>query len=338
MVTIFSQVVRALAASPHELPGYTISPHFNEQIREFTFDPDVLVHLNAPAADRFNPALPVRLVVFALPNGNTIPQTIGCKMSEGLDWHFDIQHIGAQTRLIRTKLTAANLVVAYVQAQERSWPTWRKNHENSGAAIVRLLETLRSDFPNQPRTIELTAHSGGGSMIFGLIEHVDEIPDWITRIAWLDANYNFTAEKHAAKLTDWLKRNPAHVLAAIGYDDRNVTLNGKPIVSPTGGTYRRTEEMATTSQQSFELKTETTDAYRRYHDSAGRIEFILLNNPDNKILHTVMVERNGFIHVVTLGTPLANKVADFWADRAYTEFVQPAIAKAQENAQSEQNP
>jgi hypothetical protein len=314
----------ATAAPPHELPGYTKSPHFDEQIKEFTFDPDVLVHINAPAADKFDPALPVRLVVFALPNGNTIPQTIGCRMTEGRDWHFDIQHIGAQTRLIRTQLTDANLVVAYVQAKERSWPNWRKQHEKSGDAIAHLIEGLAGGFFDPRITVELTAHSGGGSMIFGLIEQLDEIPDLITLIAWLDANYNFTVEKHAAKLTDWLNRDPNHVLAAICYDDRDVTLDGKPVVSPTGGTFRRTQEMATALRGDFALSAGATTDYRMFHDELGRIELILLNNPDGKILHTVLVERNGFIHALTLGTPQAGKIAEFWGDRAYSEYIQPS--------------
>jgi len=324
----------ALAAPPEPLAGYTVSPHFGEQFREFTFDPDVLIHVNVPAPDRFDPALPVRLVVFALPNGNTIAQTIGCRMAEGIDWHFDIQHIGAQTRLVRSRLTDANLVVAYVQARHLSWPGWRRQHEQSGAAIVRLVETLRAEFPADSTTVELVAHSGGGSLLFGLIEQVPDIPDWITRFAWLDANYSFNEEKHAGKLTDWLRADAHHVLSAICYDDRNVTLNGKPIVSSTGGTYRRTEEMVAVFQGPFQLAADATDAFRRYRDAPGRIEFILLHNPEKAILHTVMVDRNGFIHAVTLGTPLAGRAAEFWADRAYSDLIQPADAPSPSKTQS----
>lgn len=324
----------ALAAPPGPLAGYTVSPHFGEQIRDFTFDPDVLVHVNAPAPDQFDPALPVRLVVFALPNGNTIAQTIGCKLTDGIDWHFDIQHIGAQARLVRSRLTGANLVVAYVQARHLSWPGWRRQHEQSGAAIVRLVETLRAEFPADSTTVELVAHSGGGSLLFGLIEQVPQIPTWITRFAWLDANYSFDGQKHAGKLADWLRSDAHHVLSAICYDDRNVTLNGKPIVSSTGGTYRRTEEMVSVFQDPFQLAADATDAFRRYRDAAGRIEFILLHNPENAILHTVMVERNGFIHAVTLGTPLAGRVAEFWADRAYSDLIQPADAPPLSKSQS----
>lgn len=314
----------AAHAAPHALPGYTTSPYFAEQIRDFTFEPDVLVQINAPAADQFDPAKPVRLVVFALPNGNTIAQTVGSQMIEGLDWHFDIQHIGAQTRLARKLTPEANIVVAYVQSREKSWPNWRKNHEGSGAAIEKLIDTLRQEFPNMPVTVELTAHSGGGSMLFGFIEQLAEIPAWVTRLVWLDANYGFSVETHATKLERWLRADPAHTLVVISYDDREVKLNDKPLVSPTGGTFRRTQEMVAVLQQKFELQPDATTDYRRYHDPAQRIELILLNNPALKILHTVLVERNGFVHAITYGTPAAGAAPAFWSDRAYSDLIQPA--------------
>jgi len=40
-----------------------------------------------------------------------------------------------------------------------------------------------------------------------------------------------------------LKGEPTRRLVVIAYDDRNITLDGKPVVGPTGGTYRATERM-----------------------------------------------------------------------------------------------
>ena len=48
----------------------------------------------------FDQQKPTHLVVYTLPNGNTIEQTAGAKLVEAMDWHFDIQHIAAQTRLL----------------------------------------------------------------------------------------------------------------------------------------------------------------------------------------------------------------------------------------------
>ena len=83
------------------LPGFERSRHFGEQIKEYHFEPDVNVHINAPAADSFATDKPTRLVLYALPNGNSIAQTIGRQRAPGVDWHFFIQHIGAQTRRMR---------------------------------------------------------------------------------------------------------------------------------------------------------------------------------------------------------------------------------------------
>ena len=312
-----------IGAPPHELAGFTTSPHYDEQILDLTIDPDVIVQINAPSAKAFDPKLPVRLVIFALPNGNTIDQTVGCQMTEGLDWHYDIQHIGAQTRVLRKTMTDRNLVVAYLQANKRSWPHWRRSHESANARIVEFVQELRQRFDGMNCTVDLTAHSGGGSLLFGFIEASGEIPNWVTRFIWLDANYGFDEEKHGKKLAAWLHADKSHALGAYSYDDRDVTFNGKPIVSKTGGTYRRTEDMKSFFRKPFQLKEIKHEAFVLYRSPSHPLELIQLINPDKKILHTVMVERNGFIHAIALGTPWEKKVAPFWTDRAYTELIQP---------------
>ena len=42
---------------------------------------------------RFKKAKKAILIFYALPNGNTTAETMGKKIKEGDDWHFDIQHI-----------------------------------------------------------------------------------------------------------------------------------------------------------------------------------------------------------------------------------------------------
>jgi hypothetical protein len=305
------------------LSGFSPSPHFDEQIRESTFAPEVLVRINAPGPAHFDRRLPIRLVVFALPNGNTIPQTVGRRMEPGLDWHFDIQHIGAQTRLVRQHVDDCNLIVAYVQAEGRSWPGWRRAGAERDARIVALIDHLRSSFAGMAVTVELTAHSGGGSFIFGFIEQLDAIPPWVTRIVWLDANYNFDAARHGRKLKDWLAADSQHALGVFAYDDREVRFRGKPIVSPTGGTFRRTRDMQACLAERFTLAETETPILLRARDASGRIELVRIKNPERRILHTVLVERNGFVHGLTLGTPLAGRVAPFWGPRAYAAYIQP---------------
>ena len=62
-------------------------------------------------------------MIYALPNGNTLEQTLGCKMTEGLDWHYDIQHVAAQVRLLRTITPDERIVLVCAEAGGLSWPT-----------------------------------------------------------------------------------------------------------------------------------------------------------------------------------------------------------------------
>jgi len=306
-----------------ELAGFAGSPYFDEQVRTFTFDPDVSVHINAPPAGAFDPGKPTLLAIYALPNGNTTAQTIGCREEEGLDWHFHIQHIGAQTRHLRQVRPDINVVVAYVEAGGRSWPSWRRKHADSGARIVELIETLRQSLPAERTTVALTAHSGGGSLLFGYINAVDRIPNWIDRIVWLDANYAYSDEdRHAEKLLDWLSRTPRHFLGVVAYDDREIEFKGKKVVSPTGGTYRRTREMMARFDELLPLDRATFDDRTSCRGLDGRLDIQVLLNRENKILHTVLVERNGFIHALTFGTPAAPAAGRLFAAPVYDAWIQ----------------
>ena len=109
--------------------------------------------------------------------------------------------------------------------------------------IRQLVDTIASEIPGKP-SIALTGHSGGGSFITGYINSADAIDARITRIAYLDANYSYDDEQHHGdKLLAWLKGDPKRHLIVIAYDDRNITLNGKPVVSATGGTWRASHRM-----------------------------------------------------------------------------------------------
>lgn len=306
-----------------ELASFVRSPYFEEQVRTFTVDPGVSVHINAPAASDFDPGRPTLLVIYALPNGNSIAQTIGCREEEGLDWHYYIQHIGAQTRYLRQLQPERNLVVAYVEAEGRSWPSWRRKHADSGAEIVRLIDTLRGSVPAETTTVALTAHSGGGSMLFGYINAVEQIPEWIDRIVWLDANYAYSDEdRHAEKLLDWLLRGGKHCLGVVAYDDREIMFNGKKVLGPNGGTYRRTRDMIRRFEQLTELACQMHEDRTHCRGLDGRLDLQVLLNPGNKILHTVLVERNGFIHAMTLGTPAVGNAGGLFDTAIYEEWIQ----------------
>lgn len=312
------------STQPGALPGFGLSPHFSEQIKTFAFEPGVTVHINVPAATQFVADRPTRVVIYALPNGNTIAQTIGTQRKPGLDWHFFIQHIGAQIRRLREVIDDENLVVAYVEAEGRSWPGWVRKHADSGERIAALIDSIRSHFDPNNTTVDLTSHSGGGSLIFAFINQVEAIPDWMGRIVFLDSDYGYSDERgHGDKLLEWLSRSPRHRLGVIAYDDRRVRVNGKLVVGPTGGTYRKTQRMLERLRRDVPLVEDTQADYTRYRGLDGRIDVILLNNPDNAILHTVLVEKNGLIHGLTFGTPYEDRAGRFYGPIAYDRWIQP---------------
>src|SRR5438046_3008853 len=126
LLAILLLVVGRTAFSQTNLPvgfaGFRDSPQFNERVASFTFNPEVKIHINAPASSAFTKGKKVLLCFFTLPNGNTTEQTIGRKLQPGDDWHFDIQHIGAQTRFLREMIKDRVIVVAYMEADMKSWP------------------------------------------------------------------------------------------------------------------------------------------------------------------------------------------------------------------------
>lgn len=323
-VAIIGLVGGCVNSRPTTLAGFARSPYFDEQLKTYVFEPEVTVHINAPAASAFDSRKPVRLVIFALPNGNTIAQTIGCQQHPDLDWHHYIQHIGAQTRRLRELLSDANLVVAYVEAGGKSWPTWRSKHKDiGGERIAALIDSIRAHFPADTTTVSLTAHSGGGSLIFGYINHVEPIPAWIEHIVFLDANYGYSDnDGHPEKLIAWLQSSPRHFLGVVAYDDREIEVKGKKVVSPTGGTYRRTREMVPRFQRDLELTAEQGVNRTRWRGLDGRLDIALFENPENKILHTVLVEKNGFIHALTFGTPDENSAGQLFDAPTYERWIQ----------------
>lgn len=135
----------ATAAEPPA--GFRRGAWFEECVREEWVESGVRVLLNAPA--KFNPKRPTRLVLYAAPNGNTIEQTLGCGKADGLDWHFDIQHVAAQVRRLREVLPGENVVVACAEAEAEglSWPAWRRQHPDAPARVRRVVDGVRERVP-----------------------------------------------------------------------------------------------------------------------------------------------------------------------------------------------
>lgn len=278
--------------------------------------PDSLTHLS--------PKKKTLLIFFALPNGNSIEWTMGKKMEQGDDWHYDIQHIAAQTRYLRQVMSDHNLIVAYMANELKSWPAWKKQQSNGPKEIKRIVDSLAGMFAWLHPDIMLNSHSGGGSFIFGYLDAVEQIPDQVKRIAFIDSDYGYEDSLHSSKLINWLSNSNKHFLNVLAYNDSVVIYNGKPLVSPTGGTWHRSKMMQRKLGEFFSFKQYADTALNYYSALSNRISISLKINNEGKIYHTEQVVRNGFIHTVLSGTKYAGKANyRYWGERAYGEFIRP---------------
>lgn len=261
------------------------------------------------------------LIFFALPNGNSIEWTKGKRTQPGDDWHYDIQHIAAQTRYLRSVMNDVNIVVAYMANELKSWPAWKRQLPNGPAEIKRIVDSVTGMFSRLKPELMLNSHSGGGSFIFGYLDAVDRIPSNITRIGFIDSDYGYEDSLHASKLMYWL-RSKNHFLNVLAYNDSVVIYNGKPLVSPTGGTWYRTKMMQHKLAESFPFQITSDTSLIHYTALSNRIDIHLKINDEGKIFHTEQVARNGFIHTVLSGTKYQEKAGyTYWGDRVYDRFM-----------------
>jgi hypothetical protein len=184
-----------------------------------------------------------------------------------------------------------------------------------------VLDSVRGRFPAERTSIVFNGHSGGGSLIFGYLNTLTTIPQEVERIAFLDSNYAYETEKHRDKLANWLKASGENVLVVLAYNDAIARLDGKPFVSEIGGTWGRCKQMFEDFSPLFSFReTKQGDITNRVALS-DRFVFHLHENPQKKILHTVQVERNGFIESMLVATPFAGKGYQYFGDRAYQSFI-----------------
>lgn len=291
--------------------------HFNS-LRKQAIDSGVTLTFDEPRV--LNPSKPTKIIIFALPNGNTTSQTFGKNLAQGDDWHFDIQHIGAQTSFIRNADPKTNYIVVYFENNLKSWPAWRRKFATADQQIAKMVDQLVKDYKSYQPKLILSCHSGGGSLIFGYINAHIQIPTAVERIGFLDATYGYETEKHLEKLKKWLK-NRNSSLQVIAYNDSVVVYNGKPLVSPTGGTWYRSKLMAKDLEMDLKLKANDFHDRLTWQNKRQSLAFSLIKNPEAKIFHTVLVEKNGFIELVLKGTALQSKNYEFWGDRAYQSYV-----------------
>ena len=302
------------------LKDFIETGNFNEQELWIKNGHDsVTININAPL--HFNKKGKTFLVLFALPNGNNIEWTKGKRMKTGEDWHFDIQHIAAQTRFVRNIDKKNNYIVAYIMADQKSWPAWKRTVEGSRLKIENIVDSLTERFKDYHPRIILNGHSGGGSFIFGYLDIVEKIPDNIERIAFLDSDYGYEDSSHTKKFVDWLQ-NKDHNLFVLAYNDSIVIFNGKQLVSTTGGTWYRSRLMQRKLSEHFTFKTVADTSFINYSALKGRVRIILKENPRGLIYHTVQVEKNGYIYSILSNTKFdRRKYFTYFGDRAYEKFI-----------------
>jgi hypothetical protein len=234
--------------------------------------------------------------------------------------------VAAQIRRLREISINEDIVLAVVQAPKLSWPAFRQAEAGADQKIRSIVEKIASDMG--AKRIVLTGHSGGGSFMFGYLSSVEAIPALVERIVFLDANYAYSDEqKHGEKLLAWLHGDRERRLVVIAYDDREIMLDGKKVVGPTGGTFRASQRMIDRLEHDVTLSRDTIGPFAHSRGLNGQIEFFIHPNPDNKVLHTALVgEMNGLLHGLTLGTSREGAWGTFGGPRAYTQSIQAAPA------------
>jgi len=324
-ILIFLFAFQPLFIRAQLLSGFKISESFNEQQMLIENAPaNTRILINAPLKG-FGRNNQVLLIFYALPNGNTIEQTFGRKLIENDDWHYNIQHIGAQTRFLRRVLNKQTVVVVYLEAKQKSWPSWKKNNPDYLQETKSIVNDITAMFSPWNPQVVLNGHSGGGRFIFSYLEAVGKIPDTVKRIAFLDSDYGYEDSIHGPQLVKWLNSGRDKFLCTLAYNDSIVIYNDKPLVSPTGGTWYRSKMMKEYLAGSFHFREEVKYTLVWYTSPDRRIEIILKANPGKKIYHTDQVELNGFIHSILSGTKHEQKKYSYFGERAYSDFIADTI-------------
>lgn len=293
--------------------------HDAGDILSFFIKDSVRVTIDQPA--RIMKRKPVIITFYALPNGNTTEQTKGKKLKEGDDWHFDIQHIRAQTKFVRHQLRKTNFIVIYLENNLKSWPAWKQRHPDFKTLIPHIIDTLTGLIPGRHKQVYLNGHSGGGSFIFGYIAGLNEIPGHVKRISFLDSNYGYDSSYYP-KFKYWLENVRGASLNLFAYNDSVALYKGKPVVSATGGTWYRGHLFLTHLVANFPVQKIRDDSLIVYRSSDSRIQFFFKTNPGRMIFHTTQVELNGFIHSILCGTPFDSRKYTYYSGRAYQELIE----------------
>ncbi len=306
------------------LEGFTQDPNLHEQSKDFVWGNDIDVHINAPDKNTLKKHKKTIICFYACPAGNTIDWTKGKKMEAGDNWHYDIQHIGAQTRFLRKVLKNKNLIVIYIQPRYWAWQLYDDKHPDNYIDLIRkMMDELLQPFKKLNYTVSLNGHSAGGSWILRYLQGIDVIPDRIDRIAFMDSNYNYKydAGHFDSLMYDFISKRDDTYLCVMAYNDSVALYKGKPVVSAQGGTWWNSKLMLKRWNMYVSFQEERTGEIIRFTAFQKRLQILLKENPEREILHTVQVYRNGFIHSILSGTEFDEQGYKYYGESAYLDFI-----------------
>ena len=314
----FTPKLKAPFIIPLLLTTFIAWGQLKNSLQKFTIYEDVTVTIDVSLPQ--NKKQETLIILYALPNGNNTEQTMGKKMTAGDDWHFDIQHIKAQTAFIREEMQNKNIVVVYLENSYKSWPQWKTKHPLYKDEVQNIVDTILSFFEGK-KWLCLNGHSGGGRFVFSYLDGVEYIPSYVKNISFLDSNYGYDSTC-LGKLASWLKQYDDVHLNVFAYNDSVALLNGKRFVSDTGGTWYRSHLMLKHLTGHFTFSKLKDDSLIVYQSSDKKIAFFLKKNPDRKIFHTQQVGLNGFIHSILIGTKRESRKYVYFGKRAYSRFIE----------------
>ena len=217
------------------------------------------------------------------------------------------------------------IVLVCAEAPGLSWPSFRKNVPDANAKIGKLVDEWRKQFGDDktaksrsPATAAAAASCSASSnrpTRFRLTSIASRFSTRTTRS---------TRRLHAKKLEDWLNGNNGPAIHSSSAT--TIAKSRSTVRKSLGPTAARTAPLAACTMRSakmFKLTDSVHDPFQETTGLDGRIHFYIHPNPENKILHTVLVgEMNGLLQIATLGTPQEGKWGKFGGPRAYTKYVQ----------------
>jgi len=124
-----------------------IAPFKERRIEISSIIPQSRVVVNIPSRESLKSDRETRIILYALPNGNTIEQTEGVFFENGetraREWRYDIQHIAAQVRFLRERDRRFNYIIVYLESTTKAWTSHASAHSNSPALYNSLLDSIR---------------------------------------------------------------------------------------------------------------------------------------------------------------------------------------------------